>query len=125
MVVRSERFVAIFAAMKVPDFLRKVTAEPFNEVAEVMIVEGIIAWDVMSQAILFVGAFVEGTVGESDEAIAVSRFVQMAFVDDSHSPHESPIKTAAKTLAASNFHLADSVRGSFEDERATRVLEAL
>ncbi len=60
----------------------------------------------MSILKLLSGAFVSTAVGESNEAIAELIDMQTRLVDDTHSPHESPIKTATETLATGHFHLS-------------------
>ncbi len=76
----------------------------------------------MSLFNLFCVAGVFISVSESDEAIAASIDVQTCLVGDSHSPHKSPIKAAAKTLPTSHFQFLRSVGGSFKDQPTISVL---
>lgn len=91
---------SIFSAMEVADcFVRVGFAEAFNEQLKVFPVERPVAWHVIAIGELFGVAFVGVSISEGNKAAV---FVQTSLMNDPHSPHERPIKTAAKTLAASN-----------------------
>ncbi len=124
--MRSEIFVAVFSAMEIADFLFISFSKATYEFLEVAFIERHFLWKIIAVFELFRATFLSVSVSESDEAIAVKIDVQACFVGDSHSPHASPIKTAAKTLAASHFQFFRGPRGSFENKStAIRVLIAL
>ncbi len=124
MIVRPERLIPIFTAMKVADILGEVTAQPFDEVAEVMIVERVVGRDIVSLSKLGSGAVLGVSVSKGNERITAAIFVHCRFVNDPHCPHKISVDTTTETLTTSHFHRADSIGGPFEDESPISCFES-
>lgn len=75
----------------------------------------------LSGSELFVGAVYPIAICKSDKTASKVHFVQCRFVDNPHSPHARPIKTATKALTASNFHFRRAILRAKDDTVCFKV----